>query len=61
MRGVDLVQIPTTVLAQVDASIGGKTGVNLRAGKNLVGSFHHPSVVLIDPAVLSRILVGEQP
>jgi 3-dehydroquinate synthase len=55
MRGVDLVQIPTTVLAQVDASIGGKTGVNLNAGKNLVGTFHHPSVVLIDPAVLSTL------
>jgi 3-dehydroquinate synthase len=55
MRGVDLVQIPTTVLAQVDASIGGKTGVNLRAGKNLVGTFHHPCVVLIDPAVLTTL------
>jgi 3-dehydroquinate synthase len=55
MRGVELVQIPTTVLAQVDASIGGKTGVNLRAGKNMVGTFHHPSVVLIDPAVLSTL------
>ena len=49
MRGVDLMQIPTTVLAQVDASIGGKTAVNLRAGKNLVGTFHHPRMVLIDP------------
>ncbi|HKS73710.1 MAG TPA: iron-containing alcohol dehydrogenase, partial [Terriglobales bacterium] len=55
MRGVGLVQIPTTVLAQVDASIGGKTGVNLRAGKNLVGTFHQPRAVLIDPAVLSSL------
>src|SRR5882757_8062487 len=55
LRGIEVVQIPTTVLAQVDASIGGKTGVNLQAGKNLVGSFHHPRVVLIDPAVLSTL------
>src|SRR5712664_1837875 len=55
MRGLDVVQIPTTVLAQVDASIGGKTGVNLRAGKNLVGTFHQPRMVLIDPALLSTL------
>ena len=55
MRGLDVVQIPTTVLAQVDASIGGKTGVNLRAGKNLVGTFHHPRMVVIDPAVLGTL------
>jgi 3-dehydroquinate synthase len=55
MRGVNLIQIPTTVLAQVDASIGGKTGVNLRAGKNLLGTFHQPLAVLIDPAVLSTL------
>ena len=55
MRGVDVIQIPTTVLAQVDASIGGKTGVNLAAGKNLVGTFHQPKAVLIDPAILSTL------
>jgi 3-dehydroquinate synthase len=55
MRGVEVVQIPTTVLAQVDASIGGKTGVNLRSGKNLLGTFHQPRVVLIDPEILSTL------
>ncbi len=55
MRGVDLVQIPTTMLAQVDASIGGKTGVNLQTGKNLLGTFHQPGAVLIDPAVLATL------
>jgi len=55
MRGVPVVQIPTTLLAQVDAAVGGKTGVNLVAGKNLIGSFHQPLAVLIDPAVLDTL------
>ena len=48
LRGVDFIQVPTTLLAQVDSSVGGKTGVNLRAGKNLVGAFHQPRLVLCD-------------
>jgi 3-dehydroquinate synthase len=55
MRGVDVIQVPTTVLAQVDAAIGGKTGVNLASGKNLLGTFHQPRAVLIDPAVLGTL------
>ncbi len=55
MRGLPVLQIPTTLLAQVDAAIGGKTGVNLASGKNLIGSFHHPLAVLIDPDVLSTL------
>lgn len=55
MRGVDVIQIPTTLLAQVDASVGGKTGVDLPEGKNLIGTFHHPRAVLIDPAVLATL------
>ena len=55
MRGVPVVQIPTTLLAQVDAAIGGKTGVNLASGKNLLGTFHQPRAVLIDPAVLETL------
>ena len=55
MRGVDVIQVPTTVLAQVDAAIGGKTGVNLKSGKNLLGTFHQPRAVLIDPLVLTSL------
>jgi 3-dehydroquinate synthase len=55
MRGVSVIQIPTTLLAQVDAAIGGKTGVNLRSGKNLIGTFHQPLAVLIDPEVLGTL------
>ncbi|HLG98873.1 MAG TPA: 3-dehydroquinate synthase [Bryobacteraceae bacterium] len=55
MRGIPVIQIPTTLLAQVDAAIGGKTGVNLVAGKNLIGSFHQPLAVLIDPSVLETL------
>ncbi len=54
-RGVGVVQVPTTMLAMVDASIGGKTGVNLPQGKNLVGAFHQPLAVLAEPAVLSML------
>lgn len=55
MRGVPVIQIPTTLLAQVDAAVGGKTGVNLASGKNLLGSFHQPRAVLIDPVVLPTL------
>lgn len=52
LRGVDFIQIPTTLLAQIDASVGGKTGVNLSEGKNLVGAFWQPKLVIIDPDML---------
>lgn len=52
MRGIRYVQVPTTLLAQVDSSVGGKTGVNLRGGKNLVGAFHQPVLVLVDTSFL---------
>ncbi|RPJ40335.1 MAG: 3-dehydroquinate synthase, partial [Candidatus Latescibacterota bacterium] len=54
-RGVPIVHLPTTLLAQVDSSIGGKTGVDLPGGKNLVGAFHQPSAVLVDPECLSTL------
>src|SRR5271167_4352550 len=59
MRGVDVIQVPTTVLAQVDAAIGGKNGVNLVSGKNLLGTFFQPRAVLIDPAVLKTLPARE--
>ncbi len=55
MRGIDYIQIPTTFLALVDSSVGGKTGVNLAAGKNLIGSFHHPRAVFADIDVLQTL------
>jgi len=59
MRGIDYIQVPTTLLAQVDSSVGGKTGVNLTVGKNLVGSFHHPRAVFADVGLL-RTLPGRE-
>lgn len=55
LRGVDYLQIPTTLLAQVDSAVGGKTGINTRHGKNLVGAFHQPKAVLIDTSVLDDL------
>ena len=55
MRGLPYVQVPTTYLAQIDSSVGGKTGVNLRTGKNLIGSFHPPATVVVDPELLSTL------
>jgi 3-dehydroquinate synthase len=57
MRGIPLVQVPTSLLAMVDASVGGKVGVDTRHGKNLVGAFHQPAAVVIDPTVLQTLPV----
>ena len=55
MRGIPFVQVPTTLLAMIDASVGGKTGVDTAAGKNLVGAFHQPAAVVADLAVLATL------
>lgn len=54
-RGIDYIQFPTSLLAMVDSSIGGKTGINIAEGKNLIGAFHHPKAVIIDPYFLSSL------
>jgi 3-dehydroquinate synthase len=58
-RGIDLVQLPTTLLAQVDSSVGGKTGVNHAGGKNLIGSFHQPAAVIVDTDTLATLPARE--
>ncbi|MDQ3489041.1 MAG: 3-dehydroquinate synthase [Acidobacteriota bacterium] len=55
LRGLPVAQVPTTLLAQVDSAVGGKTGVNHPAGKNLIGAFHQPAVVIVDPEVLGTL------
>ncbi len=59
LRGIDFLQVPTTLLAQIDAAIGGKTAVNTASGKNLIGAFHHPRAVVIDPQTLATLPARE--
>ena len=54
-RGIPFVQIPTTIVSQVDSSVGGKTGVNVAEGKNLLGAFHQPKLVIVDPQTLATL------
>lgn len=60
LRGIPVVQVPTSYLAMIDASVGGKTGVDVHAGKNLVGAFHAPSLVVADPEVLATLPIEER-
>src|SRR4029079_6927085 len=55
LRGIPFIQVPTTLLAQIDSSVGGKTGINLPVGKNLVGTFHQPELVIIDTQTLATL------
>src|SRR5688500_5270998 len=59
LRGINAIQVPTTLLAQIDSSVGGKTGINLKRGKNLVGTFHQPALVVIDTETLASLPARE--
>src|SRR4029078_12570831 len=59
MRGIDWIQVPTTLLAMVDGSVGGKVGINHAQAKNLIGTFHQPKAVVIDPAFLQTLPARE--
>jgi 3-dehydroquinate synthase len=60
LRGIPVVQVPTSLVAMIDASVGGKTGVDAKAGKNLVGAFHPPKLVAVDPLTIDTLPVGER-